>query len=871
MKIGITNMTNPNPELDKAKADFAKLKSECLRHVKEKSELDKTVNTLTIDNSSLKKQVSASEFTIEKLEKLERKLRRELKEAKDEQNGNNGDIDGLQGMIQDQAQSLESKNVLLNKLQKDILDKDLSINHANEENERLTKVIKTMEQRSKTQTGQVKGDAKKLAATESELKRLEKQHEKAMTDLQKEVQRLNMRVQNQPKSAIFQMKAEFAETQKVNARMENEIEVLRTEMSGLEKELHKVQTRADKAQEKLKNWGEKAKDTQKVETAHENTEIPLEIPVKQEEGTTDVPTVEHLATSVSNEPGVTVAEEDKHEKKFGGLLGYLHPDKREPKLPSADAEAKGQGSKADISKLREPKQENGQISLNFSSALASITARASVASGHHKPGIQKADPFTEAHVSLERPTTPHDKEHDDSNSSVCSTTELSVDNRTPRALRRTLGQEGIQSRAPSTATDVSVTKCNEWVLRTANYVEKGMQTERLSLVKKMSVQMKLVPVDLMENMGVQTDPIPEKLIPEKLMENVGVQTDPIPEKLIPEKLMENMGVQTDPIPEKSIPEKSIPKKLIPEKLIPEKLIPEKLIPEKLMPEKSIPEKLMEDMGVQTDPIPEKSIPKKSIPEKSIPKKSIPKKLIPEKSMPEKSIPEKSMPEKSIPEKLIPEKLIPEKLMPEKSIPEKLMEDMGVQTDPIPEKSIPKKSIPEKSIPKKLIPEKSMPEKSIPEKSMPEKSIPEKLIPEKLMEDMGVRTDPVPAKPMKLMEKMGVQTDDVLVKLPNGEESSPEKDHGAKVKKGSETKSKEEIPKPAQNRWCCKIPSFVWLLMILFYLGLCYWEWSSAAANTAEINLWKSVNSAPSHTTMLQPHGSTTISALLPVFIESVSM
>ena len=212
---------------------------------------------------------------------------------------------------------------------------------------------------------------------------------------------------------------------------------------------------------------------------------------------------------------------------------------QEPELPSADVQAKEQGLKADVSELTEPQWQNRQKpGATEAGAVINANAREKAedqhkedswethpsnraltrfedrheeesrdtdpffkalqrAVDHRKEKSQRADPFTEAHVSSEPPTTPRDREHDDS-SSVCSTTELSVDDRTPRALRRTLGQEGIQSRAQSIATDLSVVKFDEWVQRTNIYVGTGVQTEG-------------VPGKLMANKGVQVEVLPVKL------------------------------------------------------------------------------------------------------------------------------------------------------------------------------------------------------------------------------------------------------------------------------------------------------------------------------------------------------------------------
>ncbi len=385
-------------------------------------------------------------------------------------------MEDLQAKNQEQKQSMESQNVHLRKLEQEVREKDRSIMYANEENIRLVAEAKTMQQKSKTQTGQVKGEAKKSAEAQRAIEVLKKDHDRTMKELQQNIQRLTMRLQTQPKNKLNEMKQEFAETLETNARMEIEIEILRTEMSGLEKELKKVQARADKAQEKLKAQGSNNKDTKKVEMDGEKVETTHEDPVAQEDGAKDVPTVEHLAISVSNESAATVSEE--------------------PKLPSAEAEAKGQESKAENSELTGPQWENGHTSEAAEAGTVIDANALKSADDPHKQKFQAVDPFTEAHVSEEHPAASRDKGYDDSSSSVCSTTELSIDNRTPRALRRSLGQEGIQSRGQSTATDFSVTKCEKWIHRTSHYVENSMQTDSAMLMGEMGVQTEDGPVEL---------------------------------------------------------------------------------------------------------------------------------------------------------------------------------------------------------------------------------------------------------------------------------------------------------------------------------------------------------------------------------------
>ena len=401
----------------------------------------------------------------------------ELEKEKDQRRGKNDEMEGLEATIQKQKQSLELQNVHLKKLQQEALIKDKNITYANGEHDKLKEEIKTLQQKSKTQTGQVKGDAKKLAIAQGEIKHLKEEHNKTLKGLQENVERLTIRLRSQPKTEWNEMKQEFAETQKNNTRLELEVENLRTEMSRLEEELRKVQARADKAQAKLKAQGSNNKDTKKVETAGQKIEIPYETHVEQEGGPTDVPIVEQLAISVSNNPAVTVIEE--------------------PKLPNAEAEAKEQGSDAEISELTGPQWENGQTSKATEAGFVINTNALEKAEDHHTQNSQEADPFTEARVSVEHPAASRDRDHDDSSSSVCSTTELSIDDRTPRALRRPLGQEGIYSRGQSTATDFSVAKCEKWIHRTSHYVEKSMQTDS---------------VKLMEEMGVQTEPVPVKFL-----------------------------------------------------------------------------------------------------------------------------------------------------------------------------------------------------------------------------------------------------------------------------------------------------------------------------------------------------------------------
>ena len=135
---------------------------------------------------------------------------------------------------------------------------------------------------------------------------------------------------------------------------------------------------------------------------------------------------------------------------------------------------------------------------------------------------QLGDPFTKARKSRKAPAKDFDPDYDVSDSSVCSDTELSIDNQTPRALRRPLGQEGIESRRHSTATDLSVAKVDKWMKRTSTYMEKETQTQSMVLVEDMGVQTDCTV--LVEDMGVQTEST-------VLVKDMGVQTEVVPVKM----------------------------------------------------------------------------------------------------------------------------------------------------------------------------------------------------------------------------------------------------------------------------------------------------------------------------------------------------
>ena len=468
-------ITGLNQEPDTGKTEIANLKQKIKDQTKENSDLKRTADTVADEKSSLKRRVLELDSKNQSLEQEQKRLKIELEKQKDQRLGKNDEMEGLEATVQEQKQSIELQNVYLKKLQQEVLEKDGSIMYANEENIRLVKEAKTMQQKLRTQTGQVKGEAKKSAEAQREIKELKKDHDKAMKELQQNIERLTMRLQTQPKTKLNEMKQEFAETLETNAQMEIDIEILRTEMSGLEQELKKVQARADKAQEKLKAQGSNNKDTKKAEMAGEKVETPNENPVAQGDGAKDVPTVEHLAISVSNEPAVTVSEKAK--------------------VPGPEAEGE-QESKAEIPELTGPQWESGHTSVAAEAGTVTDAIALESAEDPHKQDSQAVDPFTEAYVSEEHPAASRDKEHDDSSSSVCSATELSIDNRTPRALRRSLGQEGIHSRGQSTATDFSVIKCKEWIHWTTHYVENSMQTDSVILVGEKGVQTENVPVKL---------------------------------------------------------------------------------------------------------------------------------------------------------------------------------------------------------------------------------------------------------------------------------------------------------------------------------------------------------------------------------------
>ena len=580
-------------ELDKAKSEITNLKQEVERLADQNKHLDWATDEFADGELRLKEQVSELETVNKGLEQERNKLQNDLEREKDQRRAKDNEMETQYATIQEQRQSLETQNVDLTRLAEDLVKKEKDIDHANDANTKLEEKNKTLEHMVSTVSGQVKGSEKALFTTRAELNTLKEVHERATKDLTTKVELLTMRVQSQRKDKVNEMKREFAETLEANGQMEIEIDMLRTQVSGLEEQLllfkgryertvvkfkqfrrqtnaedaeaaeenageagEKEATAGEKAGEQAATAGEKA-DTigekadaphekadaakEKVGTAGEHTETaeetiktPHENKVEHQEAVGDVPAAEQLAVAMSHEPAVDVIEE--------------------PKLPSAEVEAKGQGSKtglfehteAEPGELTRPQQGNGNSS-GTTEAETVINANALAKAGPpHKRIPQAGDPFTEAHVSLEAPAKLFDPDYDISDSD--STTELSTDNQTPRALRRPLGQEGIYSRRHSTATDLSVTQVEKWFNRVSNYVEKDTQTDNVVLVEDMGVQKENAPVEkpmvLMEDMGVQTEiaPVEKAPVENAPVENAPVENAPVEKPMV---LMEDMGVQTE--------------------------------------------------------------------------------------------------------------------------------------------------------------------------------------------------------------------------------------------------------------------------------------------------------------------------------------
>ena len=212
----------------------------------------------------------------------------------------------------------------------------------------------------------------------------------------------------------------------------------------------------------------------------------------------------------------------------------------EPKLPSAEVETEPLFvlTEKEIARLTRAtgvplkKAESGTVIK--ANALEKVEAPP-------KQIPQTPNTFTKSHKSRKVTAKDFDPDYDVSDSSVCSDTELSIDNHTPRALRRPLGQEGIESRRHSTATDVSVAKVEKWIHRTRTYHDMetqtedfGVQTDNTSLVKDMGLQKKST---VLMDMGVQTDDVPVKM---PNGEDLGLQTKS-------KVLVEDIGVQTEDV------------------------------------------------------------------------------------------------------------------------------------------------------------------------------------------------------------------------------------------------------------------------------------------------------------------------------------
>ena len=252
----------------------------------------------------------------------------------------------------------------------------------------------------------------------------------------------------------------------------------------------------------------------------------------EQEAAKDVPTAEYVAIAEKHEPTVAVTQNSKlpsTEAKVKAPQGYKDNEQEgprdvpntgqvdvadnhetavtvteEPKLSTTEVEAEGQGfkaglfqlTKAEIYELTRTTRQSGKTSRTTEAATVMDANAPEQAKDPHKQVSQAGDPFTEADVSHNATTQTYDPDYDVSDSSVSSDKPVSLDNQTPRALRRPLGQEGIRSRRHSTATDLSVAKVEDWIHRTSTYVEKETQTESMVL---------------MEDMGVQTDVVPMKL------------------------------------------------------------------------------------------------------------------------------------------------------------------------------------------------------------------------------------------------------------------------------------------------------------------------------------------------------------------------
>ena len=662
-----TEQTRLTHELENAKSEITKLNQEVKTLADQKSELERAVG----GNTNIQKKVLDLESLNKNLEQEVKKWRNVLHKEINKQRPKDDYTERLEAELKEQKDLMEAQKGRYQNATNEVYEKRAAINHANEENKKLTDKVKELEKTKSTQTGQIRGEMAKQLKLNTEMEAMKNNYEKEMRMMTSKVERLTMRIQTQPKTKINDVKEQLAAQIEANLEKDTESSLLRNEIQGLEDQLRKVQrkvnlqqqklrklhgyngeTGTDKAEaaeeneeqtgaageqgataeEKVEPAAEKAEATgenaetaeEKVETAdrkittgpekhdeqekaakdvpttehpavvekHEpavttieqpnlssaevevktQPEIPVaakhvptaedlaivekhepaittienlklpsaEVEVKtsdgnqdgEQEAAKDMPTSEHLAIAEKHEPTVAVNKkpelqsaeakvkaphgyQDKEQEEPRDVPNAEHVDvaenhepavtvAEEPKLSSAEVEAEGQGfkaglfqlTKAEIYELTRTSRVNGKTSRTTEAATVMDANAPEKAEDSHKQFSQAGDPFTEADVSRKAPTQTFDPDYDISNSSVCSDKALSIDDQTPRALRRPLGQEGVHSRRHSTATDLSIAKVDDWIHRTSAYVEKDTQT--VSMV-------------LMEDMGVQTDVVPMKL------------------------------------------------------------------------------------------------------------------------------------------------------------------------------------------------------------------------------------------------------------------------------------------------------------------------------------------------------------------------
>ena len=609
-------------ELDKAKSEITDLKQKVESLADNNRHLDWMVEELSASEAGLD---SANKG----LEQERNKLQHDLENEKDQQRAKDNEIETQYARIQEQTQTLEARNVDLARLLEGLANKDKDIDHANEANAKLEEQNEALEQRLRTVNGQVKGAEKQMWTLRTELNTLKPQHERMTKELQEKVDTLSMRVANQPKDKRNELKKEFAATLEAKKALELEVDMFRTQVAGLQQDMSNLNKKHKKAAKKLRKIhgyvdtddeeaaggkagaaaetaatagetaeavgeqaataGETAQITEKkadavhkkadavhkkadaaeekAETSEEQIKTPHESPVEKQEAAGDVPTVDHLAVAQNHEPAVIVIEEPKlpsaeveakaetsqeklktpHENKVekqeaaGDVptadhlaVAQNHEPAvtvlEEPKLPSTEVEAKRQGPKPkfnlmDVEFFSFTGLHQGTGNSSGTEAETVINANAlAKAEKPHKRIPQAEDPFTEARVPLK---APFDPDYDVSDSgSVGSTTELSTDNQTPRALRRPLGQEGVDSRRHSTATQLSVTNVEKWINRTSSYVDQNTQTDDGVLVKDVPTENGPVetPMVLVEDLWVPTEngPVEKPMV---LMRDMGVQTE----------------------------------------------------------------------------------------------------------------------------------------------------------------------------------------------------------------------------------------------------------------------------------------------------------------------------------------------------------